>query len=119
MKVYIDKPLCTGCQHCKDVCPVAVFELRDRSDLPNVNVDGAPLEMEWKNNPNPEIVAKWKDVQDGHNHFAEKNDETSGGISVGVNGEACILCQACLIQCEGECIYIIDDTDTQYKSIYS
>jgi membrane-bound hydrogenase subunit ehbK len=119
MKVYVNKPLCTGCQHCKDVCPVAVFELRDRSDAANVNADGAPAVMEWKQVSDKDMLAKWKEVQDGHNHFAEKNDGTSGGISVGVNGEACILCQACLIQCEGECIHIIDDSGTEYKSIYS
>lgn len=120
MKVYVNKPLCTGCQHCKDVCPVAVFEMKDRTeDAANINADGAPAEMEWKGTPEKETMDKWKDVQDGHDHYADKNNGTSGGISVGVNGESCIMCQACLIQCEGECIHIIDDTGTEYKSIYS
>ncbi len=119
MKVYVDKPLCTGCQHCKDVCPVAVFEMKDRSKPDEVNTDTAPDNMKWTGESNPEVLAKWKDVNDGHKHFAEANDGTSGGISAGVNGEACILCQACLIQCEGECIHIIDDTNAEYKSIYA
>jgi NAD-dependent dihydropyrimidine dehydrogenase PreA subunit len=119
MKVYVDKPLCTGCQHCKDVCPVAVFEMKKRSAPEEVNTDTAPESAQWKGQSDPAIVEKWSKVEDGHKHFADENDGTSGGISVGVNGEACILCQACLIQCEGECIHIIDDTNTEYKSIYA
>ncbi|MCL5262385.1 MAG: 4Fe-4S dicluster domain-containing protein [Candidatus Marsarchaeota archaeon] len=119
MKVWVDKPLCTGCQHCKDVCPVAVFEMKSRKDMAAANSDVAPEEQKWKGTSDPAVVQKWKDVQDGHKHFADENDGTSGGISVAVNGEACILCQACLIQCEGECIHIVDDTGTEYKSIYA
>ena len=66
----------------------------------------------------PEIKSKWENVQDGHKHFAQASDGTSGGISVAVQGSACILCQACLVECEGECIVITDDTDNVYRSIY-
>lgn len=118
MDVWIDKPKCTGCQHCKDVCPVAVFELRPRNDPVASNADTAPEEMKWKGVSEPGVLSKFKDLQDGHRHFAETNDGTSGGISVGVNGPACILCQACLIECEGECIHILDDNGTKYQSIY-
>ncbi len=118
MDVYVDKPKCTGCQHCKDVCPVAVFEMHSRADLAKANADNAPEEMKWKNVHDPAVESKWKDVQDGHKHYAPENDGQSGGISVGVNGSACILCQACLIECEGECIHIIDDSGNKYQSIY-
>ena len=119
MKVFVDKPLCTGCQHCKDVCPVAVFELRDRKNIDEVNKDTAPENAQWKGTTDQAILDKWSKVEDGHHHFADTNDGTSGGISVAVNGDACILCQACLIQCEGDCIHIIDDSGTEYKSIYA
>lgn len=117
MDVYVDRKHCTGCQHCKDVCPVAVFELVDRNG-PDVNKDTAPPDAQWKGVVDPESYAKWKDVQDGHRHFAQTNDGTSGGISVAVSGSACILCQACLIECEGEDIYITDDSGNKYKSVY-
>ena len=32
MDVFVNKVKCTGCQHCKDVCPVAVFEMKSRKD---------------------------------------------------------------------------------------
>ena len=123
MDVYIDKPKCTGCHHCFDVCPVAVFEMRgrgtpDNPDADGANKDNAPENMKWKGTPDSSVKQKWENVKDGHNHFAEKSDGKSGGISVGVNGSACILCQACLIECEGECIHITDDTGTKYQSIY-
>jgi NAD-dependent dihydropyrimidine dehydrogenase PreA subunit len=117
MDVYVDRRHCTGCQHCKDVCPVAVFDLVDRNG-PDANKDTAPPEMQWKGVVDPETKAKWENVQDGHRHFAQTNDGTSGGISVAVNGSACILCQACLIECEGEDIYITDDSGNKYKSVY-
>ncbi len=47
MDVYVDKPKCTGCSHCFDVCPVAVFEMKDRAS-PDVNNDHAPDEAKWK-----------------------------------------------------------------------
>jgi NAD-dependent dihydropyrimidine dehydrogenase PreA subunit len=117
MDVFVEKERCTGCQHCKDVCPVAVFEMKGR-DTPEANSDHAPAEHQWKGQTLPEIVQKWGSVQDGHKHFAKENDGTTGGLSVAVNGPACILCQACLIECEGECIVITDDSNNTYKSIY-
>ncbi|MGC9156643.1 MAG: 4Fe-4S dicluster domain-containing protein [Candidatus Micrarchaeia archaeon] len=122
MQVYVEKEYCTGCQHCKDVCPVAVFEMKSRmvGDKPNpeVNTDKAPPEHQWTGKVDKATYDKWANVQDGHRHFANDNDGTSGGISVAVNGEACILCQACLVECEGECIVITDDSGNVYKSIY-
>ena len=116
MQVYVEKPKCTGCAHCFDVCPVAVFEMHDR-DGDKVNADVAPEAAKWKGTSDPAVSAKWKDVQDGHKHFAPKF-EGSGGLSVAVNGPSCILCQACLVECEGECIVITDDTNNVYHSIY-
>ncbi len=117
MDVYVDKPKCTGCQHCFDVCPVAVFQMKGRDDA-DVNADNAPDEAKWKGSTDAAVKKKWEGVNDSHKHFAETNDGSSGGISVGVNGSACILCQACLIECEGECIHITDDTGAKYVSIY-
>lgn len=93
--------------------------MKSRKDMAAANSDVAPDANKWTGTSNSAVLQKWKDVQDGHKHFADENDGTSGGISVAVNGEACILCQACLIQCEGECIHIIDDSNTEYKSIYA
>ncbi|MGA3020393.1 MAG: 4Fe-4S dicluster domain-containing protein [Candidatus Micrarchaeales archaeon] len=123
MDVYVEKEKCTGCQHCKDVCPVAVFEMKGRGDQGSpdsegANSDHAPDEHKWKGTTLPEIVSKWSSAQDGHKHFAKENDGTSGGLSDAVNGPSCILCQACLIECEGECIVISDDSGNTYKSIY-
>ncbi len=118
MDVWIDKPKCTGCHHCFDVCPVAVFEMRSRKDLAAANADNAPEAMKWTGKSEQQVIDKWGSVQDGHKHFADESDGTSGGISVGVNGSSCILCQACLIECEGECIHITDDTGTTYQSVY-
>ncbi len=109
MDVYVEKAKCTGCEHCKDVCPVAVFEMKDING-PDVNTDSAPADFQWKGVEDPATFAKWKDVQDGHNHYKEK--------SVAINGSGCILCQACLIECEGECIVITDDSSTVYHSVY-
>lgn len=108
MDVYVDKPKCTGCDHCKDVCPVAVFEMVPVAG--DVNRDNAPEEMKWKGVNDPEVHAKFANLQDGHHHYEQK--------SVAVNGSACILCQACLIECEGECITILDDNGVKYQSIY-
>lgn len=123
MDVFVDKPRCTGCQHCFDVCPVAVFVMKGRGEPGNpdsagANMDTAPEDKKWKGNTIDEVHKKWEGVKDGHNHFAKDNDGSSGGLSVAVNGSACILCQACLIECEGECIHIIDDTGAKYLSIY-
>jgi NAD-dependent dihydropyrimidine dehydrogenase PreA subunit len=119
MDVWVNKTKCTGCQHCKDVCPVAVFEMKDRKDIAASNADNAPADMKWNgSNTDPAVHEKWANVQDGHKHFVDENDGTSGGLSVAVAGSACILCQACLIECEGECIHIIDDSGVKYDSIY-
>ncbi|MGC8629234.1 MAG: 4Fe-4S binding protein [Candidatus Micrarchaeia archaeon] len=122
MQVIVEKEKCTGCQHCKDVCPVAVFEMKSRmvnnAPNPEVNTDKTPAEHQWTGKVDQAVYAKWSNVQDGHKHFANDNDGTSGGISVAVNGEACILCQACLVECEGECIVITDDSGNTYRSIY-
>ncbi|MEM0074327.1 MAG: 4Fe-4S dicluster domain-containing protein [Candidatus Micrarchaeaceae archaeon] len=122
MQVYVEKEHCTGCQHCKDVCPVAVFEMKPRkingAINPDVNTDKAPPEHQWTGKVDQASYNKWINVQDGHRHFADDNDGTSGGISVAVNGEACILCQACLIECEGEDIVITDDSGNVYRAIY-
>ena len=111
------EPACLVSFHCFDVCPVAVFEMKDRAS-PDVNSDVAPEDVKWKGSHLPEVTAKWGNVQDGHHHFAEKFEGGSGGISVALNGPSCILCQACLIECEGECIVITDDTNNVYHSIY-
>lgn len=116
MQAYVEKQKCTGCAHCFDVCPVAVFEMKSRSS-PDANNDVAPDKDKWTGAVDPAVKAKWENVQDGHKHFAE-NYEKSGGLSVAVNGPSCILCQACLVECEGECIVITDDSNNVYKSIY-
>ena len=123
MDVYVDKPKCTGCHHCFDVCPVSVFEMKGRGTKENPDADGAnsdtaPESAKWKGVIDPEIKQKWENVKDEHRHFADKSDGRSGGISAAVNGSSCILCQACLIECEGECIHITDDTGSKFQSIY-
>lgn len=118
MDVYVNKTKCTGCQHCKDVCPVAVFEMKGRHDMAGANADTAPEDAKWKGATEQAVHDKWANVKDGHKHFADDNDGTSGGLSVAVQGSACILCQACLIECEGECIHITDDSGVRYDSIY-
>ncbi len=118
MDVYVEKPKCTGCNHCVDVCPVAVFEERDRKNIEEVNKDSAPDNVKWTGTPDKAVYDKWINVNDGHRHFADTPENGSGGISVAVNGSACILCQACLVECEGECIVIHDDSGNVYRSIY-
>lgn len=117
MQVFVEKPKCTGCAHCFDVCPVAVFEMKQRSG-PDANNDVAPEQDKWKGETQPDVKQKWENVQDGHKHFADNYEGGSGGLSVAVQGPACILCQACLVECEGECIVITDDTGNVFKSIY-
>ncbi|MGC8479357.1 MAG: 4Fe-4S dicluster domain-containing protein [Candidatus Micrarchaeia archaeon] len=117
MQVYVEKQKCTGCSHCHDVCPVGVFEMKNR-DATDVNSDVAPPEAQWKGVTDQSIKNKWSGNNDGHNHFANSNDGKSGGISVAVNGSSCILCQACLVQCEGECIVINDESGNIYHSVY-
>lgn len=117
MQCYVEKHKCTGCAHCFDVCPVAVFQMKGRNDQ-EANNDVAPETDKWKGTTDQSVLDKWKTVQDGHKHFAENYEGGSGGLSVAVNGPSCILCQACLVECEGECIVITDDSNNIYKSIY-
>lgn len=88
VKVQIEK--CTGCRHCFDVCPVSVFVMHPRSEFPTVLDD-------------PEVAAKFQ--------FREEK-------SVAENGSACILCNACLYECEGGCITIWDDEGNTFQSTY-
>jgi len=78
VQVDIDIARCTVCSHCKDVCPVNVFDLRPRAEVPDV-VD------------NPEVAAKF---------------QFRGEKSLAIHGPECIVCEACLFECEGECILI-------------
>ena len=88
VKVQIEK--CTCCRHCFDVCPVSVFVMHPRAEFPQVVDD-------------PEVAAKFQ--------FREEK-------SVAENGSACILCNACLYECEGSCITIWDDEGNIFQSTY-
>jgi NAD-dependent dihydropyrimidine dehydrogenase PreA subunit len=88
VQVDIDIARCTGCSHCKDVCPVNVFELRPRTEVPDVVDD-------------PEVAAKFQ-------FRAEK--------SLAIHGPECIVCEACLFECEGECILITDGENHVHRS---
>jgi len=81
---------CTGCTHCRDVCPVTVFEMQPRENWPNVVDD-------------PAVAAKFQ-------FRAER--------SAVIHGPDCIMCEACLFECEGECITIVDDEGTVHHSTY-
>lgn len=90
VQVDIDEAKCTGCSHCKDVCPVNVFDLVPRDQMPDVVDD-------------PEVVAKF---------------QMRGEKSLAIHGPECIVCEACLFECEGECILIVDDENHVHKSTY-
>jgi NAD-dependent dihydropyrimidine dehydrogenase PreA subunit len=90
VQVDIDIAKCTGCSHCKDVCPVNVFDLRPRDQVPDV-VDDAS------------VGAKF---------------QFRGEKSLAINGPECIVCEACLFECEGECILITDDEQHVHYSVY-
>jgi NAD-dependent dihydropyrimidine dehydrogenase PreA subunit len=90
VQVDIDIAKCTGCSHFKDVCPVAVFELRPRGEVPDVVDDIA-------------VGAKF---------------QFRGEKSFAVHGPECIVCEACLFECEGECILITDDESHVHFSVY-
>jgi NAD-dependent dihydropyrimidine dehydrogenase PreA subunit len=81
---------CTGCAHCRDVCPVNVFELKPRDQFPELVDDAA-------------IAAKF---------------QFRGEKSIAINGPECIVCEACLFECEGECITITDDEGHVHNSTY-
>ncbi len=90
VQVDIDEAKCTGCSHCRDVCPVNVFELRPRDQLPDVVDD-------------PNVTAKF---------------QMRGEKSLAIQGPVCFVCEACLFECEGECIIITDDENHVHKSTY-
>jgi NAD-dependent dihydropyrimidine dehydrogenase PreA subunit len=90
VQVDIDITRCTGCSHCKDNCPVDVFELKPRDRVPDV-VDS------------PDVAAKF---------------QFRGEKSFAINGPVCFVCEACLFDCEGECILITDDEQHVHFSIY-
>ncbi|MCI4348182.1 MAG: ferredoxin family protein, partial [Thermoplasmata archaeon] len=76
--VDVQHAKCTGCTHCRDVCPVNVFEMQARDRFEGV-VDDVT------------VAAKFQ-------FRAEKSRV--------INGPDCIECEACLFECEGECITI-------------
>ena len=81
---------CTGGSHCRDVCPVNVFELRPRDQFPDLVDD-------------PAVGAKF---------------QFRGEKSVSIHGPDCIVCEACLFECEGECILITDEEGNVHNSVY-
>jgi NAD-dependent dihydropyrimidine dehydrogenase PreA subunit len=88
--VDVELSKCTGCAHCRDVCPVNVFEMQPRERFPGVVDD-------------PAVGAK----------FQFRTDK-----SAVINGPDCIMCEACLFECEGECITIVDDEGKTHPSTY-
>jgi NAD-dependent dihydropyrimidine dehydrogenase PreA subunit len=90
--VAIDAAKCTGDAHCRDVCPVNVFEIRSRTDPAFASVVDDPA-----------VAAKFK---------------FRGEKAVVLNGSDCIVCEACLFECEGECITITDDENNVRHSHY-
>ncbi len=90
VQVDIDISKCTGCSHCQDVCPVDVFDLRPRDQVPDVVDD-------------PAVGAKF---------------QFRGEKSLAINGPVCFVCEACLFECEGECILITDNEQHVHRSTY-
>ena len=88
VQVDIDIAKCTGCSHCRDVCPTNVFELRPRAEVPDVVDD-------------PAVAAKF---------------QFRGEKSLAIHGPECIVCEACLFECEGECILITDEEHHVHRS---
>jgi NAD-dependent dihydropyrimidine dehydrogenase PreA subunit len=88
--VDIELAKCTGCSHCRDVCPVNVFELKPRDQFPDLVDD-------------PTVGAKF---------------QFRGEKSVSIHGPDCIVCEACLFECEGECILITDEEGHVHSSTY-
>ena len=89
VSVDVQHTKCTGCTHCRDVCPVTVFEMQPRDKFQVVD--------------DPAVAAKFQ-------FRAEK--------SAVINGPDCIMCEACLAECEGECITIVDDEGKVHQSTY-
>ena len=54
--------------------------------------------------------------------FARSVPDDSSSIGpiprIAVNGPECIVCEACLFECEGECILITDDEGHVHHSTY-
>jgi NAD-dependent dihydropyrimidine dehydrogenase PreA subunit len=69
---------------------VTVFEMQPRTNWADVVDDAA-------------VAAKFQ-------FRAEK--------SAVINGPECIMCEACLFECEGECITIVDDEGKVHQSTY-
>jgi NAD-dependent dihydropyrimidine dehydrogenase PreA subunit len=92
MPIVVDVELarCTGCSHCKDVCPTNVFDLQPRDVFTDLVDD-------------PAVGAKF---------------QFRGEKSIALNGPECIVCEACLYECEGECILITDDEGHVHRSTY-
>ena len=90
VSVEVAHTKCTGCTHCRDVCPVTVFEMVPRDQFPGIEDD-------------PAVAAKF-------NFRGEKSKV--------INGPECIVCEACLFECEGECITIVDDENNVHHATY-
>jgi NAD-dependent dihydropyrimidine dehydrogenase PreA subunit len=69
---------------------VNVFELKPRDQFPDLVDD-------------PAVGAKF---------------QFRGEKSIAVNGPECIVCEACLFECEGECILITDDEGHLHHSTF-
>jgi NAD-dependent dihydropyrimidine dehydrogenase PreA subunit len=90
VSVDVQHAKCTGCSHCRDVCPVTVFEMNPRETFGEIVDD-------------PAVAAKFQ-------FRAEKSKV--------IAGPDCIMCEACLFECEGECITIVDDEGKVHQSTY-
>ncbi|MCI4336439.1 MAG: 4Fe-4S dicluster domain-containing protein [Thermoplasmata archaeon] len=88
--VDVQHAKCTGCTHCRDVCPVTVFEMNPRETFGDIVDDTS-------------VAAKFQ-------FRAEKSKVIAGAD--------CIMCEACLFECEGECITIVDDEGKVHQSTY-
>ena len=89
VSVDVQHAKCTGCTHCRDVCPVTVFEMQPRENFHVVDDTAVAAKFQFR---------------------AEK--------SAVINGPDCIMCEACLFECEGECITIVDDEGKSHQSTY-
>jgi NAD-dependent dihydropyrimidine dehydrogenase PreA subunit len=90
VSVEVELAKCTGCSHCRDVCPVTVFEMQPRAAFGDIVDD-------------PAVAAKFQ--------FRAERSRV-------INGPECIMCEACLFECEGECITIVDDEGKVHASTY-
>ncbi len=81
---------CTGSTYCRNACPVNVFEMRARDRF-----EGATDEAL--------VVTKF---------------QIRAEQSWVINGPDCIMCDAYLFECKGECITIVDDEGAVHQSTY-